>query len=196
MFWALFKWKLKERTSIDRDQSTWRLFCFTWQPTKSSVLPARMAEQEHDEVGIQCFSSGQLWTCLMFVKAEALQEVLWAWSRVVQSRCACQYQEFCACIQAQTLWTSWPSLKPDLWVSKHKIIFVFYKFCFNSITAEVRETWEKYFFLDLEQIHQKTKILWPALSLIMTILKCRATAPSLQLHQKKKPPKKNPTPPN
>lgn len=79
---CLPKWKLKERTSTGRDQSTWRLFCFTWQPTKGNVSPARMTVQEHDEVGPQFSSSRPLWACLVFIKARALQKIMWSWGMI------------------------------------------------------------------------------------------------------------------
>lgn len=49
---CLPKWKLKERTSTVRDESTWRLFFFTWCLTKGNVSHMRMTLQEHDEVGL------------------------------------------------------------------------------------------------------------------------------------------------
>lgn len=75
-------WKLKERTFTVRDESTWRLFCFTWQLTKGYVSLVRMTVQEHDEIGIPFSSSRPLWASLVFIKAWALQKVLWSWGMI------------------------------------------------------------------------------------------------------------------
>lgn len=73
---CLPKWKLKETAPTGRDQSIWSLCCFTWQPTKAIISPGRMTVQEHGEVGLQFSSSRLLWTCLVSVKAWALQKML------------------------------------------------------------------------------------------------------------------------
>lgn len=88
---CLPKWTLKERTSTVRDESMWRLFYFTWQPTKGNISLVWMTVQEHDEVGLPFSSSRPLWACLVFIKAWALQKVLWSWGMIspAQSRCAC-----------------------------------------------------------------------------------------------------------
>lgn len=89
---CLPKRKLKEGTSTVRDKCTWRLFFFTWQPTKGTVSPVRMTVQEYDEVGPPFSSTRPRWACLVFIKAWALQKVLWSWGMLwlAWGRCACQ----------------------------------------------------------------------------------------------------------
>jgi len=43
-----------------------------------------MTVQEHADAGLQFSSSRPLWACLVFVKAWAVQNILWSWG-VIQS---------------------------------------------------------------------------------------------------------------
>lgn len=72
----------RRELSLLEMKATWRLFCFTWQPTKSNVSLVRMTVQEHDETGLPFSSSRPLWAYLVFIKAWVLQKVLWSWGMI------------------------------------------------------------------------------------------------------------------
>lgn len=120
---CLPKWKLKERTSNGRNQSIWRLFCFTWQSTWGNVSPARMTVQESCSAWWERPSVLQLKPTLgllgvcksmgcseNFVKLGHGPE----WCRA--DACASNVTRsswHCARVQNQTPWTPWPSINKN-----------------------------------------------------------------------------------